>query len=515
MHRWKTGFRMSIMALALLGLVLASAAWAGKKDNTLQVAFTKELESLDRYYNTAREGIVFARHVYDNLLFRDPETFEYKGLLAKSFEWEDELTMNIELRKGVKFHNGQEMTADDAVYTLSYAADPENKVKTQRYSNWIKSVEKTGPYAFTIHLKYPFPPALEFLSGANPIYPKDYYQEVGHKGFGVKPIGSGPYKVTEVEPGKRLVLVKNENYFQDSPKGQPSIGKIVWRTLPEMNTQVAELITGALDWAFLVPPDQAEKLKAVPNVQVVSAETMRIGYLTFDAANFSEKKHDIDNPFKKVEVRQAVSHAINRKAIAKNLIGEGSRPVYTPCYPSQFGCIQEAAKKYPYDPEKSRLLLASAGYPDGFDCILYAYRNRPFAEAMVGNMKAVGIDAKLVMLKYSALRERQRAGKTPMQFLTWGSYSINDVSAIISNFFEHEADDITRDPQVKKWLEAADTELDTAKRKELYGKAITRITEQAYWAPLFTYVSNNCFTKDLNFTPYADAVPRFFMATWK
>jgi peptide/nickel transport system substrate-binding protein len=514
MKKATTGSFFCLVTVVLCMAFLAPSALAGKKDDTLNIAFTKELESLDRYFNTAREGIVFARHVYDNLLYRDPVTYEYKGLLAKSFEWKDNLTLAMELRQGVKFHDGQEMTADDVVYTLKFAADPDNAVKTQRYSNWIKDVVKEGPYKIKILLAEPFPAALEFLSGANPIYPKAYYSKVGPKGFGVKPIGSGPYKVTEVVPGKKIVMEKNDDYFKDSPKGTPSIGKIVWRTLPEMNTQVAELITGSLDWAFLVPPDQAEKLAQMDHLNVIAAETMRIGYITFDAADRSGKEHGMDNPFKDIKVRKAVNHAINREAIAKNLLGGQSRPVYSPCYPTQFGCEQDVVI-YDYNPEKAKQLLAEAGYPDGFECTLYGYRNRPFAEAMVGDLQAVGIKASLNMMKYSALRERQRAGKTPMQFLTWGSYSINDVSAIVSHFFEFDADDLTRDPEVRDTLMKADVELDVEKRRALYSQAIKRISEQAYWAPLFTYVSNNCFTKDLDFTPYPDAVPRFFMAKWK
>ncbi|MCP4629846.1 MAG: hypothetical protein GY850_41010 [bacterium] len=103
---------------------LCAPAWAGKKNDTLNIATTKELENADRYFNTAREGIIFARHVYDNLLYRDPKTYEYKPLLAKSFNWVDNTTIAMELRQGVKFHNGSEMTADDVVYTLNFAASP-------------------------------------------------------------------------------------------------------------------------------------------------------------------------------------------------------------------------------------------------------------------------------------------------------------------------------------------------------------------------------------------------------
>jgi peptide/nickel transport system substrate-binding protein len=493
--------------------ILSQSALAGKKDDTLNIATTKELENADRYFNTAREGIIFARHVYDNLLYRDPKTYEYKPLLAKSFNWVDDTTIAMELRQGVKFHNGSEMTADDVVYTLNFAANPDNKVKTQRYSNWIKEVVKEGPYKVKILLKEPFPAALEFLSGANPVYPKDYYAKVGPNGFGQAPIGTGPYKVAELEPGKKVVMVKNEDYFKDSPKGQPSIGKIVWRTLPEMNTQVAELMTGSLDWIWLVAPDQAERLAKMSNLTVIPAETMRIGFIKLDAADRTGQL-GMDNPFKKLAVRRAVNHAINKAAISKSLVGGDSRPVYAACFPTQFGCTDDVMK-YEYDPEKAKKLLAEAGYPNGFETILYGYRNRPYAEAMVGDLAAVGIKAKLMMMKYSALREKSRAGKVQFDFQTWGSYSINDVSAIVSYFFQFSDDDMARDPQVRDWLLEADTTIDTEKRKMLYKKALQRIAEQAYWVPLFTYVSNNCFSKDLDFTPYPDAVPRFFQASWK
>ena len=509
---------INLLSIALMILLFCScflpSAFAGKKDDTLNIAFSKELETLDRYFNTAREGIVIARHAYDNLLYRDPVTYEYKGLIAKTFKWENNTQMNITLRQGIKFHNGQELTADDVAYTLNFAANPDNKVKTQRYSSWIDRVEKTGTYSVKIMLKKPFPAAFEFLSGANPIYPKNYYSKVGTEGFGVKPIGSGPYKIVEVIPGQKIVMEKNENYFKDSPKGQPSIGRIVWRTLPELNTQMAELMTGSLDWIYLVPPDQAAKLAQMKTLTVTPAETMRIGYLQFDSANRSGKEHGMDNPFAKLKVRQAVNHAINRDSIAKNLLGGQSRAVYSACFPSQFGCEQKV-KQYEYNPKKAKKLLKKAGYPDGFETTLYGYRNRPFAEAMIGDLAAVGIKAKLMIMKYSALREKSRSGKAQMQFLTWGSYSINDVSAIVSHFFEFEADDLSRDPKVRDLLMEADTSIDTPKRKKLYSKALKRIADQAYWCPMFTYVSNNCYSKDLNFTPYPDAVPRFFQAKWK
>jgi peptide/nickel transport system substrate-binding protein len=501
------------LGVLLCAAVLVAPAWGDKKDNTLNIALEKEVENLDWYFNTAREGIVLSRHVYDHLIYRDPETFEYKPLLATSWKWISNTLLEMELRKGVKFHNGAKFSADDVVYMLNWVSNPENKVKQQNYVDWIKECKKINDYKIQIVLHKPFPPALEFLSCADPIYPKDYYAKVGPKGFGVKPIGTGPYKVTEVEPGKKIVLEANQDYFAGSPKGKPSIKKIVWRTIPEVNTKIAELITGALDWAWYIPPDQAKKLAQVPHLKVVPAETMRIGFLMMDAAGRSKDVFK-ENPFLKRKVRQAVNYAINREAIVKNLVGGQSRLVCSACYPSQLGCTQDVTK-YEYNPQKAKKLLAEAGYPNGFETTLNGYRDRPYAEAIVGDLAKVGIKANLSYHKYAALREKIRAGKTQFDFYTWGSYSINDVTAILGYYFEFSGEDMSRDPKVKELLVAGDSEMDVAKRKEYYKKALQVIAEEAYWAPLFTWVNNNCFNKDLDFTPYPDAVPRFFLAKWK
>jgi peptide/nickel transport system substrate-binding protein len=496
------------ISLAFLTAV-ASPAFAGKKDNTLNFAWTKELESLDRYYNTAREGMIVSRHVYDDLIYRDPVTWDYKPLLAKSFKWVDNTTIEFELRQGIIFHNGEKFDADDVVYTLNYMSNPDNKVLVQRNVSWIKNAEKLGPYTVRINLKQPFPAAFEYLAGNLPIYPNEYYAKVGPEGFGLKPIGTGPYKVAEVVQGKRIVFVKNENYFKDSPKGQPAIDKLVQRTIPEITTMIAELMTGGLDWIYLVPKDQAEKLEKVPTLKVVRAETMRIGFLQMDVTGRAG-----DTPMRKLEVRQAIAHAIDREAIAKNLVGGQSRVVHAACYPSQFGCT-DAVMKYDYNPQKAKQLLAKAGYPDGFEIDFYGYRDRPYGEAMVGYLREVGIKANMKWLKYSALRDKTQADQVALVMNTWGSYGVNDISNITGQHFRFEYNDFARDQQVTDWLDSGDNSIDNAYRKEVYNKALQRIAEQAYWLPLFTWVANYAFDKNLDFTPYPDAVPRFFLSKWQ
>jgi len=495
--------------VAALALGVSTAAQAGKSEDTLNVAFTKELENVDSYFNSSREGVVLQRAIWDGLVYRDPDTNEYKGNLATSWQWIDDLTLEFKLREDVTFHNGEPFDADDVVYTVNFVAEEANGVKTQRNVNWMKSAEKVDQYTVRIHLKAPFPAAIEFLSGPVSIYPNEYYAEAGPTGMGLKPVGTGPYQVSLVEPGKHFVLEKYEGYH-DSPKGQPQIGKVDIRTIPDVNTQMAELFGSTLDFLWQVPADQAEKLATMDQFTVANESTMRIGYLTLDAAGRTGE----GNPFTDLRVRRAVAHAIDRDVLVQALLKGKSKVVNTACFPSQFGCFQDVPS-YDYDPEKAKALLAEAGYPDGFETDFYAYRDRDYAEAIASFLNAVGIKTNFHMLQYSALRELRMKGGTPVSFQTWGSYSINDTSAITSEFFKWGSLDDSRDPEVRDWLDVADSATDPEKRKEYYAKALTKIADQAYWVPMFSYNTNYVFSSDVSYAPTPDEVLRFVTMSWK
>ncbi len=151
-----------LMAAALVIITFIPTAHAGKADDTLNFAFKEELKSMDNYFTTDRVTIVMGRLIFDSLLYRDPETFEYKPLLATSYKFVDDRTMEFELRRGVKYHNGEEFDADDVVYTFNFVSDPVNKVKTQRNVNWIERAEKLGKYKVRLITKKPFPAAIFF-----------------------------------------------------------------------------------------------------------------------------------------------------------------------------------------------------------------------------------------------------------------------------------------------------------------------------------------------------------------
>lgn len=512
--------RTKLLLLAGVAIcALAAPAMAGKANDTLTWAISQEAPSVDPYYSQTRESVVMYRNVCDNLLYRDPKSGEYKPGLATAHRWVDDLTLEFDLRQGVVFHDGRKFSAADVAYTFNHIANPDNAVIAQSNVKWIKSAEAIGADKVRVLLKEPFPAALEYVSGPLPILPAGHYDKAppfragaqgkAPKDFGaVKTICTGPYKVRSIDPGEGVMLEKHTAYF-DGPRPKPTIGKVHIRTIPDLDSQLALLMTGQLDLIWDVAPDKAKQIEGRRGLSVKQVSISRLNYLQLDAAGKGGK-----SPLQDLRVRQAMNHAIDKRAIAKGLVGEVSEIIEAACYPTQFGCTQDVPR-YAYDPAKAKALLAEAGFADGFEIDLYSYRQRDYAEAVIGELAKVGIKARLRMLQYEVLRQKWRAGEVQLIQGSWASYGMNDVSGSASYFFRGSPDDLAMDKQVIDWLTVADTSTQPEVRKDNYRKALTRIAEQAYWVPLFTSAKYYAMSGQLDFTPHADDLPEFSASRWK
>src|SRR5262245_17937177 len=278
-----------IGALVAWALIAAPRAEAGKKDSTLIWATDRDNPIADPFYLNTRELVVIGHHVWDTLVIIDPKTSDIKPLLATKWAWINPTTLEMDLRTGVKFHSGKEMDADDVVYTLNHVSNKENAISNFALLSWIKNAEKISDNKVKINLHRPFPPALAYLAGLGFIMQQGHYDKApvkpdGKKDFGAVPAnGTGPYRIVEVKPGEHILMERNAAYFKDGFKGNPAISKIRFRTIKDGNTRAAELMTGAIDWIWDVPKDQAERIQANPAVVVQNAKTLRVSYLQFDA----------------------------------------------------------------------------------------------------------------------------------------------------------------------------------------------------------------------------------------
>ncbi len=512
-------FHMRALAWAAVALTAWMAAGtpaeAGKSDASLNVAFPREVRTVDGLYSRIRENDILGLLVDDALYYVDHNTLKVTPLAAELHKFVDDKTLDIKIRDNITFHDGSPMTAEDAAYTLNWTIDPAGKTLYQsRVAHWLAKAEAIDKKTLRLHMKAPY--AMVF-------YDLCYYTKVRKKGSyhpngkadpnatNLKLNGSGPFRIVEFTPGQQIVLERYEGYRKDSAKGFPSIKKITIRTIPDYSTQAAELMSGGVDWAFNVPTDIAEDVGKSGRAQFVGAPSMRVGFIVMDAAGIVQK----DGPMTKKKVRQAINYAIDREGIVKNLVKGTSKALYTACNPMQFGCDQDVTK-YPYDPAKAKKLLAEAGYADGFALELWGTRDRPVLEAIVAQLTAVGIKAKLHYVKGSALSKARKAHKLIAYYNTSGSFSIPDAGAIVPDKFLPKSDrNFSQDPEVTKAVDAANATYDPEARKKAFSEALKRIAAEAYWAPTHVYTLNYLLANGLEFQTPNDGMQRLFLAKWK
>lgn len=513
MSRSLRHLRAACAALALS--VAAVPAVAGQADNSLVWSTDREVNLPFVWWDTTSEIATTMHHVFDTLVYRNPETMEYEPLLATAWTWVDDRTLEFQLRQDVRFHDGSPFGADDVVDTFTNLIDPRAKVINASLVNWIERAEKVDDYRVRLHMAKPYPAALEFLSGARDvILPSEAWAALPKLADGapdyskLQPIGTGPYRMSDFKPGEGFTLTRNDDYF-DGAKGRPAIATITFRTIPDQETRLAELMTGGLDWLMDMPLDMVEQLGAMPDLKVVEGPDLRFAYIALDRTG----KAGLE-PLKDVRVRRALAHAIDRKAMASALVGPGAQVIDAACFPTQVGCTDEVAR-YEYDPEKAKALLAEAGFAKGFALPLGAYRERPQAEAVIGYLRAIGVPVELRYMQWAGLREEIVGNRMPSALRTWASSGLNDVVGSASVLLKMQPDDLCQSPQIKDALEKGDTTVDTAARKAAYTQAFQLIADEVCWIPLYTYAKFYAMNGNLDFTPTKDGFPLFYSASWK
>jgi len=495
------------LLIALMAGAGASPARAQRDADRLRIVWRDAITNIDPYRNQLRSGLVVAQECWDTLVYADPNTLTMKPLLATAWRQVDDVTLEFTLREGVRFHNGDPFDADDVVYTVNIVArDP--AVAVPGNTAFLDHAERIDATHVRLVLRHPYAAALATIAAVLPILPHDYRERVGAAGYATAPVGTGPYRIAAVE-ADGLELERWDGYFA-GPKGRPAIGRLSIHTVPA-GGEVAALLDGRADWTWQFGADALDAIDHQPALQSVRAESMRFGFLGLDAAG----RTGAGNPLTRLEVRQAVAAAVDRDAFSRAATGGAGRPLRAPCYPTQFGCDQSAAVVIPHDVAAAKAALAKAGLAGGFATRLFAAGLPASAALIQQDLQRVGIDATVMQLPANEAVGASQAGDVPLSLASWGSYSINDIAAVLSQFFGGGPQDYARDPALEALVAKGDAAADPDTRRPAYAAAIHRITEQAYWVPLTTYITTYAFTRDLVFQPFADELPRFYLARWR
>jgi peptide/nickel transport system substrate-binding protein len=351
-------------------------------------------ETLDPYQHLSNVGTRVTYSMFDHLLERqfregDPPGTgsEIGSMLAESWERIDELTLELQLRDDVLFHDGTPFTADDVKFTFerSLFDTPEEILDAEGYISTIREIEVVDDHTVRLHTHDPDPLlAMRLTSWATWILPKAYYEEVGMDGFEREPIGTGPYRMVEHVPGDRLVLEAFEDYWG----GLPPAARVSFQVIPEVSTRVAALVSGEVDIITNVPPDQVPTIENASGANISSVPLANVHVLRYNT---------FYPPLDDRLLRKAMNLAIDRELLVETLWSGYAEVPHGHQFPEYGAMFNPDRPKPDYDPERAEELLEASGY-EGEEI---EFRVSPFyytnglesAQAIAEMWRAVGINA--------------------------------------------------------------------------------------------------------------------------
>jgi peptide/nickel transport system substrate-binding protein len=424
-----TGFAV-VLSLLLLAM---PPAHAQSKDDTLVYALQSDVDSWDPPNSVLREAIILGHHVFDHLAVRDLKTRRVMPHLALSWKALDDVTWEVKLRQGVKFHDGSPFTARDVKATFDRVLDPTKKMTARGNHAKIKSVEVVDDHTAKFHTDGPYPLFVERLT-AQAMASEKVIKEKGHEWMQEHPVGTGPYKLVRWNRKQEHLLERNDAYW--GPKPHYKFVRI--RIIPEQATQIAELISGGVDIIKAVPPDQMDVINKSGQARTSASPILRTAMIQLDQAARSGP-----NPFTDKRVRQAANLSADMDGIIKHVLnGLGDR-VSTAVNPMAFG-YDPNLKPYKQDTAAAKKLLADAGYPNGVDITFNEGPPtvepglRQTSEAIVSDMTKAGFRVKRNYIgDNTVVVARIRENKAgPMFDFSWGYYSVFDADAILHDIFK-------------------------------------------------------------------------------
>ncbi len=398
------------------------------------------------------------------------------GSLAESWSVSpDGLVYEFTLRPGVKFHNGDPVTADDVKFSFErYKGAAATTLK-----NRVAAVEIVDPHRVRFRLKTPWPEFMTFYgtpaTGAAWIVPRKYVEKVGDDGFKKAPVGAGPYRFVSFTPGVELVLEAYEQYWRKAP----SVRRLVFKSVVDETTRLAMLKRGETDIAYSIRGELAEEIRRTPGLALKPTGGAFTEWVVFI------DQWDPKSPWADRRVRLAANHAIDRQAInqAEYL---GLSKVTGSIIPVAFE-FAWPAPLYPYDPQKAKRLLAEAGYPNGFDAgqisadLVYA----PIAELVGNSLQAVGIRVKLRPMERAAIIKANQEKKLK-NLHRQGSAAFGNAATRIEAFVVSEGMFAYGGyPDIDGLFREQAAEPDRKKREAILHRIQQLMHEKAMFAPLF------------------------------
>jgi peptide/nickel transport system substrate-binding protein len=468
---------------------------------TIIVALARTPLTLDPADYSHRETETVIRNMFDGLVTRDTRSGVHLEI-AESMEWLDETTLEVKLRQGVLFHNGDELTADDVIFTYERILTddaieyPEPHSSPRRgFLGPMDSLEKVDDYTVLFNFRSPWP-VWEQLLVHNQIIPMDYMEEVGAEGFLNNPVGAGPFKFVSATAGfDEVILQRFDDYWGGAPTldrdGSACVEGVVFRTIPEASTRVAALLAGEVDIIAEVPPELVRLLEQTPGVEVYTAPSTRPIWMQMNVTLA---------PFDDVRVRQAMNYAIDVDLLIETLYNGRGQPLAGVLSPLN-SMAHPGLEPYPYDPERALELLADAGWEDTTGdgmldrngvAMTFTLDSPPemaaLAESLAGMLREIGIDVSVRVWEYGVVLPLLLAGERQAYVSDWGDSTFTPPGHIEAKWHTYTEGvaywgrgnfSAYSNPTVDELIQAGETEADLEARQALYYEAQEILYEEA------------------------------------
>jgi peptide/nickel transport system substrate-binding protein len=415
-------------ALATVVLALSLVPSAGLAQD-LKIAMAADVTSADPHFFNLFPNNNIGEHIFDKLVQMDADSRMIPGI-ATSWKALDDKTWEFKLRKGVKFHDGSELTAEDVAFSIDRVAQiPNSPGPFVAYTKAIVAKEIPDPYTIRFKTAAPHPLMPNDLSTIY-IVSKKVATGATTEDFnsGKATIGSGRYKFVRYVNGDRVELVRNDNYWGE----KPAYEKVTFRIIKNEAARVAALLSGDVDAIEQPPTADLARLKSDPKFAVSSKISHRVIYFNFDHLSrqspfiFAKDGKLLDrNPLQDIRVRRAISKAINRPAIAERVMEGLATPSGQLVSEKLFG-HNPSLKAEAYDPEGAKKLLAEAGYPNGFNITIHGPSGRyvndeKIVQAVAQMLARVGITAKVETAPMGPYSGRASKQEFSFHMVGWGA----------------------------------------------------------------------------------------------
>src|SRR6267378_3290737 len=475
------------MGLGLVAVLLVSVAVAAPPKDAMVIGLLAEPVTMDPPQITDLNSTRVIKRMFEGLTAQELGTYKIIPGLAQSWDIsKDGLTYTFHLRPNVKFHDGTPLTAEAVKFCFDRQMNEQGPFYATGTYPYVKGflgnvagVEVVNPATVQIRLKAPLTPFLQYLAHHSLyVYSPEALKKWG-KDVVKHPVGTGPFRLETWEPGVKVVLARNEQYWGGAPK----IRQAIYVPIVEAQARLVALKTGDIDLTMDVPPDSLDELRRDPNLVVAASNSSAVWYVTLNT------RHPI---LKDRRVRQALNHAVNKEAIIRDILRDTAivsrgpiSPVYGPYY-------EENTARYPHDLEKARALLKDAGYAGGFELGFLVPESGSgmqspveMATVIQANLAQIGVRAKIQTMEWGAYL-RKYLEQPDMAEMSWNP-SIGDPDHMMYMLLSSDRfppafnAGFYQNPRVDELLRKGRTTIDDKERIPLYREAQRLVMEDAPW----------------------------------